>query len=212
MGRPLCFFYRRISRICSAVAFACCLSQLCSDGVSICGGKVTNPLSLEPFLNPLSLRPFLARQARALSPGDPVSWILDHGSLLGALGALGLASLVASVVLLPFLVVRNPPGNFCHERREHEYVRDRHPAVHQVIVILKNALGVLLILAGLAMLVLPGQGLLTPLIGLMLTDLPGKYRQEKRLIAQPGVLKGANWLRARAGHAPLEPPIDGGGV
>ena len=56
---------------------------------------------------------------------------------------------------------------------------------------------------------LPGQGLLTLLIGLMLTDFPGKYRLEKRLIAQPGVLKAVNWLRARAGHPPLEPPIDG---
>lgn len=144
-----------------------------------------------------------------MSPGGPWSWVLDHGTLLGSLGLIGIVSLVASLVLLPFLVVRIPADYFRHERREREYVHDRHPVVQQVIVILKNALGVVLVLAGLAMLVLPGQGLLTLLIGLMLTDFPGKYRLEKRLIAQPGVLKAVNWLRARAGHAPLEPPIDG---
>ncbi len=144
-----------------------------------------------------------------MSPGGPWSWVLDHGTLLGALGLIGVVSLVASLVLLPFLVVRIPPDYFRHERREHEYVHDRHPVVQQGIVILKNALGVVLVLAGLAMLVLPGQGLLTLLIGLMLTDFPGKYRLEKRLIAQPGVLKAVNWLRARAGHPPLEPPMDG---
>ena len=144
-----------------------------------------------------------------MSSGDPWSWVLDHGTLLGALGLIGVVSLVASLVLLPFLVVRIPTDYFRHEQREHEYLHDRHPAVHHVVVILKNALGVVLVLAGLAMLVLPGQGLLTLLIGLMLTDFPGKYRLEKRLIAQPGVLKAVNWLRARAGHPPLEPPMDG---
>jgi hypothetical protein len=144
-----------------------------------------------------------------VSPGDAYSWVLDNGALLGALALVGLVSLVASVLLLPFLVVRIPADYFSHRRRHEEYARDRHPLVHRAIVILKNGLGVLLILAGLAMLVLPGQGILTLLIGLMLTDFPGKYHLEKRLIGQPGVLKAVNWLRARAGHAPLESPIDG---
>ena len=138
-----------------------------------------------------------------------MSWVLDNGTLLGALGLIGLVSLVASVALLPFLAVRIPADYFRHRRRHPEYARDRHPVVHHAIVILKNVLGVLLILAGVAMLVLPGQGILTLLIGLMLTDFPGKYRLEKRLIGQPGVLKAVNWLRARAGHPPLEQPRDG---
>lgn len=146
-----------------------------------------------------------------MNQNGALSWFLDNGTLLGALGLIGVVSLAASVVLLPYLVVRIPADYFRHRTRHHEYVRDRHPAVHHAIVILKNGLGILLILAGIAMLVLPGQGLLTLLIGLMLTDFPGKYRVEKRLIAQPGVLKAVNWLRARAGHPPLEPPIDGDG-
>lgn len=144
-----------------------------------------------------------------MSPDGALSWVLDNGALLGALGLIGLVSLVASVALLPFLVVRIPADYFRHRRRHPEYAGDRHPVVHNAIVILKNALGILLILAGLAMLVLPGQGILTLLIGLMLTDFPGKFRLEKRLIGQPGVLKAVNWLRARVGHPPLDPPIDG---
>jgi hypothetical protein len=144
-----------------------------------------------------------------VSPDGAFAWILDNSALLGALGLIGLVSLVASVALLPFLVVRIPADYFRHRRRRHEYAGERHPAAHHAIVIAKNATGVLLIVAGIAMLVLPGQGLLTLLIGLMLTDFPGKYRLEKRLIGQPGVLKAVNWLRARAGHPPLEPPIDG---
>jgi hypothetical protein len=147
-----------------------------------------------------------------LSPGGTLAWVLDNGALLGALAVIGVVSLVASVLLLPYLVVRIPADYFRHRRRHREYARDRHPAVHHALVILKNGLGLLLILAGIAMLVLPGQGLLTLLIGLMLTEFPGKYRLEKRLIGQPGVLRAVNWLRARAGHPPLEPPIDGNGA
>lgn len=138
-----------------------------------------------------------------------LAWVSDNGALLGALGLLGVASLVATVLLLPVLAVRIPPDYFRHGRRTHDYARDRHPLVHHAIVVLKNTLGVALILAGLAMLVLPGQGLLTLFIGLMLTDFPGKYTLEKRLIAQPGVLRGVNWLRQRAGHPPVLAPIDG---
>jgi hypothetical protein len=53
------------------------------------------------------------------------------------------------------------------------------------------------------MLFIPGQGLLTMLIGLMLIWFPGKYRLEKRIIHRPGVLKGINWLRKKRGNLPL---------
>jgi hypothetical protein len=43
----------------------------------------------------------------------------------------------------------------------------------------------------------------------MLTDFPGKYEVEKRLIRQPGVLKAVNWLRHRSGHPPVLAPIEG---
>jgi hypothetical protein len=138
-----------------------------------------------------------------------LDWITDNGTLLGALGLVGVVSLIATVALLPVLVVRIPEDYFRHQHRRHDYARDRHPLIHHAIVVLKNALGLTLILAGIAMLVLPGQGLLTLLIGLMLTDFPGKYALEKRIVGQPGVLRAVNWLRQRAGHAPVLAPVDG---
>ncbi len=67
----------------------------------------------------------------------------------------------------------------------------------------KNLLGYLLIVAGIAMLVLPGQGVLTILLGVILVDLPGKYRFERWIVARPLVLKSINRLRQRAGRDPL---------
>ena len=54
------------------------------------------------------------------------------------------------------------------------------------------------------MLVLPGQGLFTIIIGLMLSNYPGKYFIERKFIALPSVLKTINWLRKKSNKPPLE--------
>jgi hypothetical protein len=67
----------------------------------------------------------------------------------------------------------------------------------------KNLMGYVLIAAGIAMLVLPGQGMVTMLLGIILVDLPGKYRLERWLVARGPVFRSINWLRRRAGRDPL---------
>ena len=56
------------------------------------------------------------------------------------------------------------------------------------------------------MLVLPGQGLLTILIGIGISDFPGKYKLERRLVSVPGILGAINWIRGKARVEPLRPP------
>ena len=53
------------------------------------------------------------------------------------------------------------------------------------------------------MLVLPGQGLFTILIGLMMSNYPGKYYIEKKIIAIPSILKTINWLRKKSNKEPI---------
>ena len=74
----------------------------------------------------------------------------------------------------------------------------------------RNLVGLILVIIGLAMLVLPGQGILTILIGLTLMDFPGKSVLEQKLIRRPGVFQGLNKMRQRFGKAPfLFPKNDG---
>lgn len=68
----------------------------------------------------------------------------------------------------------------------------------------KNLLGLVVLLMGIFMLVLPGQGLLTMLIGVLLLDFPGKYQAERWFIQRGPVLKAVNWLRRRRSKPPLE--------
>ena len=76
--------------------------------------------------------------------------------------------------------------------------------MRSLIMGVKNLLGLLLVLAGLVMLVTPGQGLITLLVGLMIMNYPGKYKLERWLVMRPKVLPAVNWLRAKFNHPPLE--------
>ena len=69
--------------------------------------------------------------------------------------------------------------------------------------ILKNVVAVVLLLAGVAMLVLPGQGVATILVGLLMMDFPRKKELQRRILSMPAILRTVNALRTRTGEPPL---------
>jgi hypothetical protein len=73
---------------------------------------------------------------------------------------------------------------------------------------MKNLLGVVFVVAGLLMLFLPGQGILTLLVGLVIMNYPGKFALERWLIQRPYVMHAVNWLRKKYNHPPLLAPLD----
>ena len=106
-------------------------------------------------------------------------------------------------VPVPLMVVRIPSDYFTPEGRAAARRADRHPVLHLLITIGKNVLGYAFIALGILMLVLPGQGVLTILAGVVLVDFPGKHRLLDWLVRRPAVLKSMNWIRERRGHEPL---------
>jgi hypothetical protein len=134
-------------------------------------------------------------------------WLRENTAQLA--WALGLSGLlfIAALVAVPLLIVRLPADYFrCRNWRERHIAHRRHPVVHVALVVARNLLGILFILAGVGMLVLPGQGILSIVIGLVLTDVPGKFRFARWIVGRPVILDAINRLRARAGRAPLEIP------
>jgi hypothetical protein len=127
-------------------------------------------------------------------------WLEGNTTLLGWLFVLGIGSLVLTVLLLPMIAVRLAPDHFLASRRE---LAVRGGPVALLVRIGKNVLGFVFLLAGIAMLVLPGQGLLTILIGLLMLDFPGKRALERRIVRRPAILGFLNRLRARHGRPPL---------
>jgi hypothetical protein len=118
------------------------------------------------------------------------------------LGIASAAMLVISAMLIPFLIVRLPADFYAENSHRRRLFQDR-PLLRIAFLAVKNALGTVLMVAGILMLVLPGQGILTILAALALLDFPGKRALEMRILQRPAILKSINWLRQRAGRRPL---------
>jgi hypothetical protein len=108
-----------------------------------------------------------------------------------------------SVALFGVLVVLLPERYFLQE--SNEYWRDKPAAVRWIGILGKNLLGVALIGLGLLLSLpgIPGQGLLTVLIGVMLLDIPGKRRLARWVLRRPRMLRSINRVRAWFGRRPL---------
>jgi archaellum biogenesis protein FlaJ (TadC family) len=137
---------------------------------------------------------------------DVLTWMREYQSLLEWLGGVSLLMFVATLMIFPLVVIYLPEDYFVRDRRDPAHQTRRHPAVWFTLTVLKNIFGALLILAGIAMLVLPGQGLLSILIGLTLLNFPGKYALERRIVGRPAVSRTLNRIRLGAGRPPLEIP------
>jgi hypothetical protein len=117
--------------------------------------------------------------------------------------SVGLA--VASLAVAAFVVVGWSPDQFKHAERPALWLHRSAP-LRALGLVGKNLAGSVLILVGVVMALpgVPGQGVLTMIIGLTLVDFPGKRAFERRLVARPLVLRWVNGLRRRFGRPPLE--------
>ena len=137
-------------------------------------------------------------------------WIHAHEAVLWGIAGVSILFFAASLLVVPWMIVRIPPDYFSRRTPSRKLWADQHPVVRSLLLAAKNALGILFILAGVFMLVLPGQGILTILIGVLLLNFPGKRRLARWAVSRRPVLKGINWLRRRAGRAPLSMEMDPG--
>lgn len=125
-----------------------------------------------------------------------------RGALLGVL--LFIVTFAISLAIVSFIMVKIPADYF---RKDHspKFLAGRHPAIRLLGIVGKNVVGVLLVALGVVMSVpgVPGQGILTILLGVMLLDFPGRRRLEHKLVSRPQVLKTINKLRHRFGKPSL---------
>ena len=132
-----------------------------------------------------------------------LDWIQENRGLFVCMTAASALLFVATLFLVPALIVRIPADYYEGDERPPSPWTGLHPFLRILLVIGRNLLGVVFVAAGIAMLVLPGQGLLTMLVGVLLIDFPCKYRFERWLLSRPRVHRAINWLRRRAGAEPL---------
>ena len=112
-----------------------------------------------------------------------------------------LAFSFASIVI----VLVKIPANYFSTHYKQDFLPDSSWIVRWGAVIAKNLFGVFLILLGILLSLpgVPGQGILTILLGIIMLDIPGKRPLEAKIIQRPAVLSAANKLRLRWDKPPL---------
>jgi len=130
----------------------------------------------------------------------------DHATIIWWASGISAILFVATLIAIPVMLIRMPADYFV-SKPVHDWPA-RHAAVHISLVVLKNLVGALLLLVGLSMLILPGQGLLTMFVGITLLDFPGKRKFELWMINHRPLRRAANWIRGKNNRPPLHLPDD----
>ena len=144
--------------------------------------------------------------ARMVLPDGLRQWLLTYEDILWPLGLFSLAFLFVGMVLLPVIVVRLPADYLLRNKRSFRKRFVRMTIGGRIYLLVKNVFGGLLVLAGLVMLVTPGQGLVSIAVGIGLLEIPQKHRLLNLMVGRPGVLRTINRFRARFDRPPLLPP------
>jgi hypothetical protein len=125
--------------------------------------------------------------------------------LLTWLSVASVVMMVATLLLSGVLLLRLPRDFFTQrEDLRERFVADKPRWLVYLIVGVKNVIGVVLLLAGILMLILPGQGILTIIASLLLIDFPGKFKLIGKLVENPKVRNGMNALRVKFGKEPFD--------
>jgi len=131
-----------------------------------------------------------------------LGFITLHSVLLGVLLFLVTFSINLAIVSLILVKI---PANYFQAKHSREFWKDKSPAIRMLGVVIKNGLGVLLVALGIVLSLpgVPGQGILTILLGIMLLDFPGRRKLELKLLHRPQVFKTINKLRHKFGKPEL---------
>ena len=135
---------------------------------------------------------------------NPLIYIQNYAHVLEWLGLLSALTFFGSLIAVPMVIARMPADYFISYRQKIAQCRRRHPIITWIVFVFRNSIGFFFVLAGIAMLVLPGQGILTILIGIAMMDVPGKHRLVEHLIGRRSVMRGLNWIRKKAHQPPFE--------
>ena len=133
-----------------------------------------------------------------------ILWFSNHPGVLIGLGASSILIFIISILGISWFVAQIPEDYFLSSKRKPSKLQEHKPVLRLVVLFGKNIIGFSLIIGGLLMLVLPGQGLLTIVTGLLLINYPGKYKLEQKLVTIPSVFRALNWIRVKANKPPLK--------
>jgi hypothetical protein len=129
----------------------------------------------------------------------------DYGHLITWVAVTSSFCFFASLLIIPVIICRLP-DNYFLQLHKHNTIMDKHPLLIIILRLLRYLFGTILLTAGLLMLFLPGQGLLTMILGLSLLDFPGKQKAVDALLQILSIQNTLNWIRSKGNKNPFHFP------
>ena len=130
-----------------------------------------------------------------------IGYANQYEELLVMVGLISAVVFVLTLLLTPYLLGLIASDYFTM-KNPHK-LEIKHIG-HVITVIIKSVIGLVLLLAGIIMLVTPGQGVISILLGLFLMEFPGKRKLELKIINHDPTFKTLNWLREKASKPPFK--------
>ncbi|MBT23379.1 MAG: hypothetical protein CMD62_03840 [Gammaproteobacteria bacterium] len=127
---------------------------------------------------------------------EAFSYFLQNNQIFLYISGLSTIFFLLSLLGLSWLISIIPHDYFVDKKRV-SLIKMKNPLMWLPIIIIKNSIGLVLILCGILMLILPGQGVLTIITGLIFLDYPGKFRFERSLVRNKLILNSMNWIRRK---------------
>lgn len=127
---------------------------------------------------------------------EAFSYFLQNNQIFLYISGLSTIFFLLSLMGLSWLISIIPHNYFVDKKRV-SLIKMKNPLMWLPIIIIKNSIGLVLILCGILMLILPGQGVLTIITGLIFLDYPGKFRFERSLVRNKLILNSMNWIRRK---------------
>ena len=127
---------------------------------------------------------------------EAFSYFLQNNQIFLYISGLSTIFFLLSLMGLSWLISIIPHNYFVDKKRV-SFIKMKNPLMWLLIIIIKNLIGLILIICGILMLILPGQGVLTIITGLIFLDYPGKFRFERSLVRNKLILNSMNWIRRK---------------
>ena len=125
------------------------------------------------------------------------AWLENNSYIFFYAGIVSIFIFVFSMFGLRLFIIAIPSDYFINKKRV-SALKNRSILLWIIYIVFKNIIGYIFIIMGLVALVLPGQGILMILVGLMMSDYPKKFDLEKKIITIKAVRKGINWIRIKS--------------
>lgn len=124
-------------------------------------------------------------------------WISDNYRVIQWVGLVSVLLFFLSLFILRCVIVRLPDDYFVIDSP----ASNKHSGnlIDLALRVAKNLFGFLLIICGIILLVIPGQGLVTIVLGAWIIDLPWIIKIKRKFVYSRLVKRALNWIRSKNG-------------